>query len=123
MMIAAGCNQSVPSIKNDAGDSAFEIVSPANTYWETTDFKTDTKLQLRMDGGGTEFDADSNAMQTFAWDALTPSSIEIFTCSSTCVLQGLNAIEFSTADKFTATILPGNTTTTTWHLVSSPTFP
>ena len=122
-MILAGCNESVPSIKNDAGDSAFEIVNPTNTYWETTDFRTDTKLQLRMDGSGTEFDTTGNAMQTFAWDALTPSSIEIFMCSASCVLQGLNTIEFSTADKFTATVLPGNTSVTTWHLVSSSTFP
>lgn len=119
----AACDQSVPSVKNDAGDAAFELVTPANTYWETADFKTDTKLQLAMDGSGMEFDAEGNATQTFTWDALTPSSIEIFNCSTTCVMRGLNDIAFSTADKFTATVLPANTAHTSWKLVPASTFP
>jgi hypothetical protein len=123
LVASAGCSQDVPSVKNDAGDPADEIESPANTYWETTDFKTDTKLQLAKDGTGSEFDSEGNTTQTFAWDHLTPTSIEIFMCSTTCVLQGLNAIAFSTADKFTATILPQNTVSAAWKLVQSSTFP
>ena len=119
----AACDQSVPSVKNDAGDAAFEVINPAKTYWETTDFKTDTKLQLVMDGSGTEFDTEGNVAQTFTWDALTPSSIEIFNCNTTCVMRGLGNIAFSTADKFTATVLPANTAATTWKLVQSSTFP
>jgi len=119
----AACDQSVPSVKNDAGDAAFEVVNPTNTYWETTDFKTDTKLQLTMDGSGTEFDTEGNVAQTFSWDALTPSSIEIFNCNTPCVMRGLNSIAFSTADKFTAVVLPANTAMTSWKLVQSSTFP
>jgi hypothetical protein len=118
-----GCNQDVPSVKNDAGNPSDQISTPDNTYWETADFKTDTKLQLNMDGSGTEFDTEGNVAQTFTWDALTPSSIEIFNCSTTCVMRGLNSIAFSTADKFTAVVLPANTATTSWKLVQSSTFP
>jgi hypothetical protein len=119
----AACDQSVPSVKNDAGDAAFEVVNPAKTFWQTTDFKTDTKLQLNMDGSGMEFDTEGNATQMFSWDALTPSSIEIFNCSTTCVMRGLGNIAFSTADRFTATVLPANAATTNWKLVQSSTFP
>jgi hypothetical protein len=118
-----GCSQNVPAIKDDAGDAADQITNPTGTFWETTDFMTDTKLQLKLDGTGSEFDTTGNATQTFAWDHLTPTSIEIFMCSTTCVLQGLNGIAFSTADKFTARILPANTVATTWTLVQSSTFP
>ncbi len=123
LVATLGCSQDVPAIKDDAGDAANQITNPTNTYWETTDFMSDTKLQLKMDGTGSEFDTASNAMQTFAWDNLTPTSIEIFMCSTACVLQGLNGIMFSTADKFTATILPANTVATSWKLVQSSTFP
>ena len=119
----AGCDQSVPSVKNDAGAAAFQVVTPVNTYWETTDFNTDTKLQLLMDGSGMEFDTVGNVVQTFTWDALTTSSIEIFNCNTTCVMRGLGNIAFSTADKFTATVLPANTAATSWKLVQSSTFP
>ncbi len=124
LVAAIGCNQDVGSIKNDAGDPADEILTPKNTFWETTDFKTDTKLQLNMNLMGSEFDSDGNVVQTFSWDHLTPTSIEIFMCTpAPCVLQGLNEIAFSSGDKFTAKILPQNTVMAAWKLVQSSTFP
>ena len=123
VVFAAACHEDVPSIKSDAGDPADQLVNPANTYWETTDFKTDTKLQLHMDFSGVEFDTEGNVMQSFAWDHLTPDSIEIFMCDSPCVLRGLTTIQFSTADKFTAAIAPQGTVLATWKLVQSSTFP
>jgi hypothetical protein len=118
-----GCHEDVPSIKNDAGDPSDQLVNPTNTYWETKDFKTDTKIQLHMDFSGVEFDTEGNVMQMFAWDHLTPTSIEMFMCDSPCVMRGLDQVSFSTADKFTSLILPQDTTMATWTLVQSSTFP
>lgn len=123
LALLVACSSDVQSTKVDA-DTAFVIATPDGTYWESTDFKTDTKLQLMMNGSGMEFDAVGNTTQSFAWDALTPDSIEIFTCNpAPCVMTGLIHVAFSTADKFTAMVPPDSATTTSWSLVKSSTFP
>ena len=123
LVLLTGCEQSASAIKNDAGDTAVQIGNATGTYWHTTDFKTDTKLQLQMTGAGMVLDADSGTMQTFSWDLLTPDAIEIFNCSTTCVLRGLTGISFSTADMFTSMVPPDTSTVTHWTLVQSSTFP
>src|ERR1700759_2181272 len=120
-LVLAACNNTVASDKVDA-DTAFVIANPDGTYWESMDFQTDTKLQLMMNGSGMEFDAAHNSMQAFAWDGLTPTSIEIFACNpAPCVMPGLIGVQFTTADKFTAKVPPDNTTVTSWSLVKSST--
>jgi hypothetical protein len=118
-----GCHSDVDTNKTDA-DTAHVIATPDGTYWESMDFQTDTKLQLSMTGSGNEFDATHDSMQAFAWDGLTPTSIEIFSCNpAPCVMTGLIDVQFTSADKFTAMVPPDDTTVTTWNLVKSSTFP